>query len=60
MTAGFGARSAWLYMTLLSIGYMISRGLAKASSRGRYDAHPRPQHCSAMSRARWPDDQLHA
>jgi len=35
---GFGARSAWLYLTLLSIGYMISRGLAKAGSRGRYDA----------------------
>jgi hypothetical protein len=35
---GFGARSAWLYVTLLSIGYMISRGLAKAGSRGRYDA----------------------
>ena len=35
---GFGARSAWLYVTLLSIGYMISRGLAKAGSRERYDA----------------------
>jgi hypothetical protein len=35
---GFGARSAWLYVTLLTIGYMISRGLAKAGSRGRYDA----------------------
>ena len=35
---GFGARSAWLYVTLLSIGYMISRGLAKVGSRGRYDA----------------------
>ena len=35
---GFGARSAWLYVTLLSIGYMISRGLAKAGSRDRYDA----------------------
>ena len=35
---GFGARSAWLYVTLLSIGYMISHGLAKAGSRGRYDA----------------------
>jgi hypothetical protein len=32
---GFGARSAWLYVTLLSIGYMISRGLAKAGSRER-------------------------
>ena len=35
---GFGAGSAWLYVTLLSIGYMISRGLAKAGSRERYDA----------------------
>ena len=35
---GFGARSAWLYVTLLSIGYMISRGLAKAGSRARYGA----------------------
>ena len=35
---GFGARSAWLYVTLLSIGYMISRGLAKAGSRDRNDA----------------------
>jgi hypothetical protein len=35
---GFGARSAWLYVTFLSIGYMISRGLAKAGSRQRHDA----------------------
>jgi hypothetical protein len=35
---GFGARSAWLYVTLLSIGYMISRGLAKAGSHRRHDA----------------------
>jgi hypothetical protein len=35
---GFGARSAWLYVTLLSIGYMISRGLAKAGSRQSHDA----------------------
>jgi len=35
---GFGARSAWLYVTLLSLGYMISRGLAKAGSRERHDA----------------------
>jgi hypothetical protein len=35
---GFGARSAWLYVTLLSVGYMISRGLAKAGSRERNDA----------------------
>lgn len=30
---GFGASSAWLYVTLLTIGYMISRGLAKSGSR---------------------------
>jgi hypothetical protein len=35
---GFGARSAWMYVTLLSVGYMISRGLAKAGSHRRYDA----------------------
>ena len=35
---GFGARTAWLYVVLLSIGYMISRGLAKSGSRERYDA----------------------
>ena len=35
---GFGARSAWLYVTLLTIGYMISRGLAKSGSREHYDA----------------------
>ena len=35
---GFGARSAWLYVTLLSIGYMISRGLAKVGRRERHDA----------------------
>ena len=34
----FGARSAWLYVTLLTVGYMISRGLAKSGSRERYDA----------------------
>jgi hypothetical protein len=28
----FGAQEAWLYITLLTIGYMISRGLAKAGS----------------------------
>jgi hypothetical protein len=35
---GFDARQAWFYVTLLSIGYMISRGLAKAGSRERFDA----------------------
>jgi hypothetical protein len=34
---GFGARQAWLYVTLLTVGYMVSRGLAKAGSRQPYD-----------------------
>ncbi|MEV0597947.1 hypothetical protein AB0I82_01400 [Streptomyces sp. NPDC050315] len=29
----FPADQAWLYVTLLSIGYLISRGLAKSGSR---------------------------
>ena len=34
----FLADKAWFYVTLLTIGYMISRGLAKAGSRARRDA----------------------
>jgi uncharacterized membrane protein len=34
----FDAQHAWLYVTLLSIGYMISRGLAKSGSREHDDA----------------------
>ncbi len=33
----FRADKAWLYITLLTIGYMISRGLAKSGSREPYD-----------------------
>jgi len=33
---GFGAQQAWLYVTVLTVGYMISRGLAKAGSREPY------------------------
>jgi hypothetical protein len=29
---GFGAQDAWLYVTILTAGYMLSRGLAKAGS----------------------------
>ena len=32
---GFGASEAWLYVTLLTVGYLISRGLAKSGGRGR-------------------------
>jgi hypothetical protein len=34
---GFSAQQAWLYVTLLTIGYMVSRGLAKSGSREPYD-----------------------
>jgi hypothetical protein len=33
---GMGARQAWLYVTILTVGYMISRGLAKSGSRDPY------------------------
>jgi hypothetical protein len=32
----FAADKVWLYVTLLTVGYMISRGLAKAGSRDPY------------------------
>lgn len=32
----FGARSAWLYVAIVTVGYMVSRGLAKAGSREPY------------------------
>ena len=34
---GFGAKQAWLYATVLTVGYMVSRGLAKSGSRQPYD-----------------------
>jgi uncharacterized membrane protein len=33
----FGPQEAWFYVTLLTIGYMVSRGLAKSGSRDYYD-----------------------
>ena len=35
---GFNATEGWMFFTYLSIGYMISRGLAKAGSRDPYRA----------------------
>jgi hypothetical protein len=34
---GFSAEQAWFFVTLLTIGYMVSRGLAKSGSREPYD-----------------------
>ena len=36
----FTAQKAWLYVTILTVGYMISRGLAKAGSRDPYWDRP--------------------
>ena len=33
---GLGARQAWLYATILTVGYLVSRGLAKSGSRDPY------------------------
>lgn len=35
----FQADKAWLYITILTFGYMVSRGLAKAGSRETYSDH---------------------
>jgi hypothetical protein len=33
----FRADRAWLYIVILTIGYLVSRGLAKSGSRDPYD-----------------------
>jgi hypothetical protein len=33
----FISKQVWLYATILTVGYMVSRGLAKAGSRQPYD-----------------------
>lgn len=33
---GFGAKTVWLYATILTVGYMVSRGLAKSGSHEPY------------------------
>jgi hypothetical protein len=35
---GLGAERVWLYATILTVGYMVSRGIAKAGSRDPYTA----------------------
>jgi hypothetical protein len=32
----FGAQEVWLYAVILTVGYMVSRGLAKSGSRDPY------------------------
>jgi hypothetical protein len=33
----FTAPQAWLYVSIVAVGYMISRGLAKSGSKQHYD-----------------------
>lgn len=33
----FTATQAWLYVSIGAVGYMVSRGLAKVSSKQHYD-----------------------
>ena len=42
-TDEFIARDAWLYVSIVTAGYLVSRGLAKSGSRDPYtaDAHDR-------------------
>ena len=37
---GFGANQVWLYAVILTVGYLVSRGLAKAGSRDPYWDEP--------------------
>lgn len=37
-TDEFIAKQAWLYVAIVAVGYMISRGLAKSGSSDPYDA----------------------
>jgi hypothetical protein len=38
---GFGAMQAWLYVTILTVGYMVSRGFAKSGSSEPYTTDDR-------------------
>jgi hypothetical protein len=42
----FIARQAWLYVSIVTAGYLVSRGLAKSGSRDPYtvDSHDRHDH----------------
>ncbi len=44
----FRADKAWLYVTVLTIGYMLSRGLAKAGSREPYTDSPSTEDSSGI------------
>jgi hypothetical protein len=53
----FRADRAWFYIVLLSIGYMVSRGLARAGSRQHDDALSTCGEAPTPSRV-WPPPRL--
>jgi hypothetical protein len=40
----FGADKVWLYITILTVGYMVSRGIAKSGVRDPFDAERGDRH----------------
>jgi hypothetical protein len=55
----FPADDVWLYATILTIGYMISRGLAKAGSRDPYtDEAPSTNGSAQANRESAPEGAL--
>jgi hypothetical protein len=43
-TDEFIARDAWLYVSIVTAAYLVSRGLAKSGSRDPYTADARDRH----------------
>jgi hypothetical protein len=43
-TDEFIARQAWLYVSIVTAGYLVSRGLAKSGSRDPYTADATDRH----------------
>jgi hypothetical protein len=43
-TDEFIARDAWLYVSIVTAGYLVSRGLAKSGSRDPYTADTHDRH----------------
>jgi hypothetical protein len=48
----FTADKVWLYITILTVGYMISRGLAKSGTRDPYWSDSGQNHLTAPERDR--------
>ena len=54
VTDFYGARQAWLYVTILTAAYLISRGLAKSGSLEPYERDDGPRGRPVVDRPRVP------